>query len=131
MISHPLSTEASLICFQRAAHHLDATRFTPDLILGFVVLSFTLWLWRIGRRRFGAGDERQLAMQPSKLSEFMTVVRDRFEQAAREGEAPVLVTSAAIRPFVRSLVERFRSQTTVLSQAEIHPRARLKTVGSV
>ena len=60
-------------------------------------------------------------MQPSKLSEFMTVVRDRFEQAAREGEAPVLVTSAAIRPFVRSLVERFRSQTTVLSQAEIHP----------
>ena len=66
-----------------------------------------------------------------KLSEFMTVVRDRFEQAAREGEAPVLVTSAAIRPFVRSLVERFRSQTTVLSQAEIHPRARLKTVGSV
>ena len=43
----------------------------------------------------------------------------------------MLVTSAAIRPFVRSLVERFRSQTTVLSQAEIHPRARLKTVGSV
>ena len=54
-----------------------------------------------------------------------------FERAAREGEAPVLVTSAAIRPFVRSLVERFRAQTTVLSQAEIHPRARLKTVGSV
>jgi flagellar biosynthesis protein FlhA len=41
------------------------------------------------------------------------------------------VTSAGIRPLVRSLVERFRSQTTVLSQAEIHPRARLKTVGSV
>src|SRR5476649_2847437 len=79
----------------------------------------------------GTGEERSLAMQPSKLSEFMTVVRERFEQAAREGEAPVLVTSAAIRPFVRSLVERFRSQTTVLSQAEIHPRARLKTVGSV
>ncbi len=49
-------------------------------------------------------------MQPSKLSEFMTVVRDRFEQAAREGEAPVLVTSAAIRPFVRSLVERFSAR---------------------
>ena len=45
-------------------------------------------------------------MQPSKLSEFMTSVRNSFEQAAREGEAPVLVTSAAIRPFVRSLVER-------------------------
>ena len=79
----------------------------------------------------GQGEDRSLVMQPSKLSEFMTSVRNAFEQAAREGEAPVLVTSAAIRPFVRSLVERFRSQTTVLSQAEIHPRARLKTVGSV
>ena len=29
------------------------------------------------------------------------------------------------------IVERFRAQTPVLSQAEIHPRARLKTVGSV
>jgi flagellar biosynthesis protein FlhA len=47
----------------------------------------------------------------------------RFEQAAREGEAPVLVTSAAIRLFVRSPLERFRSQTTVLSQAKsIHGR---------
>ena len=32
----------------------------------------------------GTGDERSLAMQPSKLSECMTTVRDRFEQAARE-----------------------------------------------
>ena len=45
-----------------------------------------------------------------------------------QGEAPVLVTSAAARPFVRGIVERFRSQTPVLSQAEIHPRARLKTI---
>ena len=50
---------------------------------------------------------------------------------AREGENPVLVTSGGIRPFVRSLVERFRAQTTVMSQSEIHPRARLKTVGSI
>ncbi|MGO4714682.1 flagellar biosynthesis protein FlhA [Bradyrhizobium sp. 2TAF24] len=89
------------------------------------------WEQAFAESLIGTGDDRSLAMQPSKLSEFMTVVRDRFEQAAREGEAPVLVTSAAIRPFVRSLVERFRSQTTVLSQAEIHPRARLKTVGSI
>jgi flagellar biosynthesis protein FlhA len=79
----------------------------------------------------GQGDERNLAMQPSRLTEFITLVRERFEEAARAGEAPVLVTSAGIRPFVRSIVERFRAQTPVLSQAEIHPRARLKTVGSI
>jgi flagellar biosynthesis protein FlhA len=70
-------------------------------------------------------------MQPSRLTEFITIVRERFEDAARNGEAPVLVTSQAARPFVRGIVERFRSQTPVLSQAEIHPRARLKTVGSI
>ena len=67
----------------------------------------------------------------SRLSEFITLVRDRFEEAARQGESPVLVTSPAVRPFVRSIVERFRSQTSVLSQSEIHPRARLKTVGNI
>ncbi|HEX5507761.1 MAG TPA: flagellar biosynthesis protein FlhA [Pseudolabrys sp.] len=79
----------------------------------------------------GQGDERTLAMQPSKLSEFINLVRERFESAAREGEAPVLIASAAIRPFVRGIVERFRAQTPVLSQSEIHPRARLKTVGTI
>src|SRR5499426_2825455 len=75
--------------------------------------------------------ERQLAMQPSRLSEFITLVRERFEEAAREGEAPVLVTSSNIRPFVRGIVERFRAQTPVLSQGEVHPRARLKTIASI
>jgi flagellar biosynthesis protein FlhA len=70
-------------------------------------------------------------MQPSRLSEFVNAVRDRFEEAARMGEMPVLVTSVQARPFVRSIIERFRRETPVMSQAEIHPRARLKTVGSV
>jgi flagellar biosynthesis protein FlhA len=89
------------------------------------------WEQAFAESIIGQGDERHLAMQPSRLTEFITLVRDRFEDAAREGEAPVLVTSAGIRPFVRSIVERFRAQTTVMSQAEIHPRVRLKTVGSI
>lgn len=79
----------------------------------------------------GEREERYLAMQPSKLSEFVNAVRDRFETAARQGEMPVLVTSAQTRPFVRSIIERFRRETPVMSQAEIHPRARLKTVSSI
>ncbi len=59
------------------------------------------------------------------------LVRDRYEDAARMGEMPVLVTSVGARPFVRSIIERFRRETPVLSQDEIHPRVRLKTVGSV
>ena len=89
------------------------------------------WEQAFAESIIGQGDDRTLTMQPSKLSEFITLVRERFEAAAREGEAPVLVTSAAIRPFVRGIVERFRAQTPVLSQSEIHPRVRLKTVGSI
>ena len=121
MVEHVRARLARQICAQNTSHN----GYLPLIALS------AKWEQAFAESLVGHGEERSLAMQPSKLSEFMTVVRDRFEQAAREGEAPVLVTSAAIRPFVRSLVERFRSQTTVLSQAEIHPRARLKTVGSV
>ena len=114
----------------RLARQICAQNTSQNGYLPLIALS-ARWEQAFAESLIGQGEDRSLAMQPSKLSEFMTVVRDRFEQAAREGEAPVLVTSAAIRPFVRSLVERFRAQTIVLSQAEIHPRARLKTVGSV
>jgi len=114
----------------RLARQICAQNTTHNGYLPLIALS-AKWEQAFAESLVGQGEERSLAMQPSRLSEFMTIVRERFEQAAREGESPVLVTSAAIRPFVRSLVERFRAQTTVLSQAEIHPRARLKTVGSV
>jgi flagellar biosynthesis protein FlhA len=114
----------------RLARQICAQNVGPNGYLPLIALS-ARWEQAFAESIVGTGEERNLAMQPSKLSEFMAAVRDSFERAAREGEAPVLVTSASIRPFVRSLVERFRAQTTVLSQAEIHPRARLKTVGSV
>ena len=79
----------------------------------------------------GQGDERHLAMQPSRLTEFVTLVRERFEDAARAGEMPVLVTSSSARPYVRSIIERFRRETPVVGQAEIHARVRLKTVAAV
>ena len=79
----------------------------------------------------GEGDDRHLAMAPSRLQQFVTPVRDRFEDAARQGEIPVLLTSPASRPFVRSIIERFRAQTVVMSQNEVHPRVRLKTISSI
>jgi flagellar biosynthesis protein FlhA len=114
----------------RLSRQLCAQHTSPGGYLPLIALS-AKWEQAFAESMVGQGDERQLAMQPSKLSEFIGLVRERFEEAAREGEAPVLVTSSNIRPFVRGIVERFRSQTPVLSQGEIHPRARLKTVGSI
>lgn len=79
----------------------------------------------------GDGANRQLALAPSKLHQFVGEVRNAFDRAAQSGDSPVLLTSPAIRPYVRSLIERFRSQTIVMSQAEIHPKARLRAAGQV
>jgi len=79
----------------------------------------------------GQGEERQLAMAPGRLQEFIVRVRKVFEEQAQQGEAPVLLTSPGIRPYVRSIVERFRPATMVMSQNEIHPQAKIRTLAQV
>lgn len=114
----------------RLARQLCAANMAPGGYLPLIALS-PRWEQSFLEAIVGEGDERQLAMQPSKLQEFVTLVRDAFEKAAQQGEVPVLLTSPQTRPFVRSIVERFRAHTTVMSQNEVHPRAKLKTIGSV
>ncbi|MDP9128227.1 MAG: flagellar biosynthesis protein FlhA, partial [Pseudomonadota bacterium] len=79
----------------------------------------------------GDGENKQLAMAPSKLQQFISSVRQSYDRLAMMGDSPVLLTSPAIRPYVRSVVERFRPSTTVLSQNEIYPKAKIKTLGQI
>ncbi len=79
----------------------------------------------------GEKAERHLALPPSKLHDFVADVRTAFEKAAKAGETPVLLTSPIVRPYVRSLVERFRPSTAVMSQSEVHAKVRLKAMGQV
>ena len=101
--------------------------------MGFIPL-ITLspdWEQAFAESLIGEGDDRQLAMPPSQLQQFITAVRQTFERHAMMGEAPVLLTSPGVRPFVRSIIERFRPTTTVMSQNEIHPKAKIKTMGQI
>jgi flagellar biosynthesis protein FlhA len=79
----------------------------------------------------GPPEDRQLAIQPTKLQEFMAKVRDVFDRAAAMGEQPALLVSPHLRPHIRAIVERFRPSTPVLSQTEVHARARIRTVGTI
>jgi flagellar biosynthesis protein FlhA len=79
----------------------------------------------------GDGEEKQLAMPPTRLQEFITAVRGTYEDLSARGEIAVLLTSPTVRPYVRSVIERFRPQTVVMSQNEIHPKAKIRTLGSV
>ena len=99
-----------------------------------VILMVTLspeWEQTFVEALVGAGEEKQLSMAPSRLQEFISAVRQTFERHAMMGEMPILLTSPPIRPFVRSIVERFRPSTIIMSQNEIHPKAKIKTVGQV
>lgn len=89
------------------------------------------WEQNFAQSIIGDGDEKQLAMAPSTLQLFITKVRNVLEELALKGENPVLLTSPNIRPFVRSIIERFRPLSAVMSQNEIHPKAKIKTVGQI
>lgn len=89
------------------------------------------WEQNFAQAIIGEGDEKQLAMAPTTLQAFISKVRTVLEDLAAKGENPVLLTSPNIRPFVRSIIERFRPLSVVMSQNEIHPKAKIKTVGQI
>lgn len=114
----------------RLGRQICAANTTHAGYLPLIALSPT-WELAFSESLVGTGEDKQLAMAPSRLQEFIQGVRARFDNAASEAEMPVLLTSPMIRPYVRSIVERFRPQTFVMSQNEIHPGARLRTLGQV
>lgn len=89
------------------------------------------WELAFAESLIGQGEDKQLAMPPTKLQQFIQSIRKTYEDLAQKGETPVLLTSPAIRPYVRSIIERFRPQTIVISQNEIHPRAKIRTVAQI
>jgi len=114
----------------RLARQISHANATPDGFIPLVSMS-AQWEQSFAEALVGTGDERQLSMAPSRLQEFIGAVRQTFDRFAMEGQLPVLLTSPAIRPYVRSIVERFRPATVVMSQNEIHPKAKLRTLAQI
>jgi flagellar biosynthesis protein FlhA len=114
----------------RLARQISEANVNPQGHVPLITLS-PEWEQAFAESIIGQGDDRQLSMPPSKLQQFITSVRQTFERLSQTGEVPVLLTSPAIRPFVRSIIERFRPQTVVMSQNEIHAKAKIKTLAQV
>jgi flagellar biosynthesis protein FlhA len=114
----------------RLARQICASNLGPDGNLPLLTLS-PQWERDFAEAMVGDGPERHLAMAPSRLQQFILAVQQGFENAAQMGELPVLITSPSVRPHVRSIIERFRPQTVVMSQNEVHPRVRLRTIGAI
>lgn len=78
-----------------------------------------------------AADDRSLAMDPSKIQEFMDLGKKKLNELALQGIMPAILVSPYIRPYVRSVVLRFNPSTTVISQNELYIRAKVKTFGQI
>ena len=118
---HVRSRLARQICHQNA----NSQGIVPLLTLS------AQWEQAFAESLIGDAEEKQLAMPPTQLQEFITTIRKKYEEMAMQGETPVLLTSPGIRHNVRSIIERFRPQTTVMSQNEIYAKAKIKTLGQI
>ena len=114
----------------RLARQISDSHLGPAGYIPLVTLS-PEWEAAFADALVGPPEDRQLAIAPSRLGEFMQRFRVVFEAAVAAGEAPVLLCSGTVRAHVRAIVERLRPATPVLSQAEIFPRARIRTVGTL
>jgi len=112
----------------RLARQLSDSNTGPNGFIPLVTLS-PEWEAAFAESLVGPAEDRQLAIPPTKLGEFMQKFRAVFEGPSAEGA--VLLCSGPIRPHVRAIVERLRPTTPVLAQSEIHPRARIRTVASI
>jgi len=113
----------------RLARQISAQQ-TRDGSIPIVTLS-PEWDNEFADSIIGQGEDRHLAMAPSRLQGFIAAVRESYDAMATNGEIPCMMTNPAIRPFVRSIIERVRPATVVLSQNEIHTRARVRVLGSI
>jgi flagellar biosynthesis protein FlhA len=114
----------------RLARQITDSLMGPNGYVPLVTLSAE-WERVFAESMVGPPEDRQLAIQPTKLQEFMAKVREVFDRAATMGEQPALLVSPHLRPHIRAIVERFRPSTPVLSQTEVHARARIRTVGTI
>jgi flagellar biosynthesis protein FlhA len=114
----------------RLARQISDNNTGPQGFIPLITLS-PEWEQAFAESLVGQGEEKQLSMPPSQLQDFITRTRQSFERFAMQGETPVLLTSPMVRPYVRSIIERFRPVTVVMSQAEIHPKAKIKTMGQI
>jgi len=114
----------------RLARQISNANVGPDGCIPLVTLSPN-WEQAFAESLVGQGEDRQLSMQPSRLQDFIAAVRQTFERLGGEGYVPVLLVSPGIRPYVRSIIERFRPATIVMSQQEVHPKAKLRTLAQI
>ncbi len=111
----------------RLARQLSEMYTGPGGYIPLVTLS-PEWELAFAESLTGPSEDRQLAMAPSRLSDFIERLRAVVDRTVRAGENPVLLVSQHLRGHVHAIVNRARPTTPVLAQTEISHRSRIRTL---
>lgn len=114
----------------RLARQISSSVVDKDGYIPVVMLSPD-WEQRFFESLTGAGEDKQLAMAPSMLHDFVGKVNKVFDEQATKGILPVLLVGGQIRPYVKAVLHRLRPSTIVLSQNEISYKSKIKTLAMI
>ncbi len=99
-------------------------------VLNILTLS-PQWEQKISDAIVGDGESRQLALPPSQMQEFIFRCNETYDRLSMMGEMPILVTTAYVRSFIRSILERVRPSVVIMSQNEVHPKVKIRSLGQL
>ncbi|MDP2086193.1 MAG: flagellar biosynthesis protein FlhA [Gemmobacter sp.] len=77
------------------------------------------------------GDASGFLMSPQRVQDFVLEAQQTIQYHAQRDSWPALLVSPELRPHVRAMLERVSPNTPVISHAEVHRKASLRTVGTV
>ena len=72
-----------------------------------------------------------LALDPRVGQQLFAALTREMERVLTQGITPIVLCSAALRPYLRRLLEKALPQLTILSYNEIMPRIEVQSVGMV
>jgi flagellar biosynthesis protein FlhA len=114
----------------KLARQITYSNVDKDSVLNIITLSYDIEN-SFRENISGGGADKYLSMPPSQMQDFIIKFRKIFDQIALKGIIPVLVVSEDIRPYVKSVLDRAKVFVSVMSQAEIFIKVKVKSLGSV
>lgn len=114
----------------RLSRQITFKNIDPSGMLNIVTLS-AYWERVISNSIISDGDLQQIALPPSLIENFIFCFNETYDRVATIGEMPILVTTAYVRLFVRLMLEKVKPAVVIMSQNEVHPKVKIRSLGCV
>ena len=114
----------------RLSRQISYSNTHRDGYIPVLVLS-SFWDQSFSKNIVGDQDNKYLAMQPSLMQQFIDDVKKGYQEQETKGYTPVLLTSPAIRPFVKSVMNTYKPSIVVMSRNEVYVKSNIRTLGVI